>query len=188
MLDGPKKKKSGPEVALVNLFQRREKVAASMIRDTFGRSLHNSSLSENLQSSLENKLRARWVGRGSLEYVLTWKRWVMLSGPPICALRASVRHISGKGFTGWATPTTQEKKGNSGKFKNLDLSQQAHLTFGPVSILFNAAMGKQGELNPAHSRWLQGYPPEWDDCAVTAMPSSRRLHQNLSKPGQKRVK
>jgi len=26
-------------------------------------------------------------------------------------------------------------------------------------------------------RWLMGYPPEWDACAVTAMPSSRKSRQ-----------
>lgn len=86
------------------------------MNDTSGPSSPASSVSASLQSSLENRLQARMAGYGSPEYALTWKKWDMQSGPPICALRASVRRTSGKDFTGagWPTPQTFDAS-NDGK-------------------------------------------------------------------------
>jgi len=44
---------------------------------------------------------------------------------------------------------------------------------GDVLTGSDAGMVDGGQLNPAHSRWIMGYPPAWDDCGVMAMPSSR---------------
>lgn len=70
---------------------------------TSGQSLDVSSRSRYLQSCLESRLRRNLDVDGSPEYELTWKQLDMPLGPPICALLASGRRTSGKGFTGWPT-------------------------------------------------------------------------------------
>lgn len=63
-----------------------------------------SSRSRTLQTKLDAALKQRFSTEASPEYALTWKHWDMPSGPPICALRASARRTSGKGYSGWPTP------------------------------------------------------------------------------------
>jgi site-specific DNA-cytosine methylase len=41
---------------------------------------------------------------------------------------------------------------------------------------------KPGALNPEFVSWLMGFPPEWGNCAPTAMPSSRKSRLKSSAP------
>ena len=81
--------------------------------------------------------------------------------------------------------TTMTGKHPSGRKVNMGLASQVHIGFqgvGPARLTAtgdlltgsNAAMESGGQLNPAHSRWLMGLPPEWDACAPTATRSSRK--------------
>lgn len=99
---------AGPEVAPASPSPWQEQEKARLTSGTYGPLFDGLSKSAALQSSLESRLRARLDVHGSPEYVLTWKSWGMPVGPPICALRASQRRTSGKGFTGWPTPAANE--------------------------------------------------------------------------------
>jgi hypothetical protein len=104
----------------------------------------------------------------------------------------------------WPTPEAEEarrgyqnrmngKKGSQESMTTVvinQLGEKPHLPpHGPARLTANgemltgcsAEMESGGRLNPAHSRWLMGYPPEWDDCGVTAMPSSRKPRKQSSK-------
>jgi hypothetical protein len=110
-------KKSGQEAVPASPSPSQVKLKEWATSGTYGPLFIGSSPSAVLQSSLENKLRARVAAYGSLEYELTWKELDMPSGPPICALRASGRHIQDSGFTGWPTPDTNQRGGSQNPIK-----------------------------------------------------------------------
>jgi hypothetical protein len=84
-------------------------------------------------------------------------------------------------LTSWPTPLRADGRGSAGaaEHKNSELPNAARLVSGDPPIGSLAATENRGQLNPAHSRWLMGLPPEWDACAPTATPSFRKSRKSL---------
>lgn len=74
----------------------------------------------------------------------------------------------------WSTPTSvHADAGNSCGLVAIR-SHALAAAHGATPNGSSATMEKPGALNPAFVCWLMGFPPEWDACAPSAMPSSRK--------------
>jgi len=101
-------------------------------------------------------------------------------------------------LAGWGTPTTRDYKDTPGMDEirpdgtnRMDqLPRQAILAGCPTDsglevILSNGsivAMKSGARLNPAHSRWLQAIPPQWDDYAPTETRSTLERRRSSLAP------
>lgn len=188
--DGQTIDQSGPAVVHASHSARQADKKGFKMKDTSGPCGSVSFASQILTASLGSKLLRRQELRGSTLFRLTSKVITLNSGLQLPVLQASAHPTSGKESTsvGWPTPLSRDWKGPSGrawKGQAADLPMVAlqaenwpqnlkGTVSGPGQTGFPLKTARGVQLNPAHSRWLMGLPPEWDDCAVMAMGSVRR--------------
>jgi hypothetical protein len=126
--------------------------------------------------------------------------WTKEDGPNA---RSTAKHTGGPDLegagtlSGWLTPLTSDSRGSAGAAPNkvTELPNAVRLLDGwtkedgPARYMVSgemltgssAGMESGGQLDPAHSRWLMGFPTAWDDCGVMVTPSSRKSRRNSSR-------
>jgi len=169
---GPSTYRCGRALVRVNHSRLRGNADLRATQGIYGQSGSPSSPSAGLQRSLENRLLQRMGATGSLEYVLTWKRWDMRLGPPICALRARARKpkdgyptkitpLNGgrsssghrtfdSAYTGWPTPQARDwRSGQAKRFtapaRSNDLNDAVQLVGWPTPQAHDARGPKTPE-------------------------------------------
>jgi hypothetical protein len=157
-----------------------EAFVARKAKHTCGNSLTALNLQALLASWATPAARDWHSGSGSEEFLAAR------------ALQSRGKPLSEQAFTlaGWPTTTTEDSSDSRaygyGGHTFMTLTDAARSAdSGPALNGSPVVTASGGQLNPAHSRWLMGLPPEWDACAVTAMQSMPKLRARSSKPTSK---
>lgn len=175
----------GQALAPADPSASREKWRASPTRGTYGPLGFGSSKSAALQSSLENRLRARL--RGSALCTVTWRRWITPWGPSRSRPRAQVRttceidsglwpmpktspsgEVGPKGVALWATASNRDWKDSPGMAierpdgSRMRLDQLPRQAMNSVPLNGSSDQTKEcALLNPDFVCWLMRYQNGW---------------------------
>ena len=185
---------SGREAAHASRLALLAKEWENLTKDTCGRISETLSAGAALQSSLENRLRAKMDVNGSPEYRLIWKRRVIGSRRLICALAALARPKNGSDFFGWPTPKTLTGGANSNRENRPqtgggDLQEIAQLTPWPSPMANKTTPQTRDDFTPnlaAVAGWCSpmaqdgtrgGLPARATD---TGVPLSQRMRETVN--------
>ena len=186
--DGLTNRLYGPAPARANLSARQAEERGLLTSGTFGLPSTISSVSANLQSCLENRLRAKTASIGSPLYDLTWKALGMPSGLPICALRASGRRISASGCFSYPTPRAAKRGPRSYPGASAKLVADKRNFHHRLEDQLVCMEQRTGYPNPLFVAWLMGIPEWWNNFTPTGTLSALIRQKSLSKASLKQSK
>ncbi|MFA5920067.1 MAG: hypothetical protein WC856_02100 [Methylococcaceae bacterium] len=190
--------------------QEKEKTTKDICYRTLSNWSDSASLTESLVSRLKEQLgtdgsmiyKQQWKQKVTPSGIAYWAHtaWVRSIKDSDCTgwhtpVVRDYRNSLGNGtncrdlprqvwLVGWCTPMAQDHSRGGALPRPQDtgipLSQQAPLAYGEKQNGSTAETISTGQLNPALSRWLMGFPEEWCEAAIIAsrlMPTQRKKRE-----------